>query len=200
MAIWQESFTDLVTAWGAIRSLEARPQESVVVLENEDGSAAEIIGNYDAAAQLPAQAPVATLVGESAEALARAAAGWQDVRTLVLLTSATDDMSAAPKMPPNAETAEAPMETYDLVEISLFDRPVLSGRIALSGEVGFVGGFETYAPEGEGFEHLATPLLAEEAFVHGADTLFTVVAPEAVSGFEAAGWKVAGHVISGAAS
>lgn len=197
MALWQETFTNWATAWGAIRSLSARTQDGVVVLENADGALTEIIGNGDAAARFPAPAGMVTLVGDSSEALAEATQGWRDVRAMVLLTAATDDMNASPKLPPNVETAEAPMETYDLVEISLFDKPVLSGRIAMEDDVAFVGGFETYAPEGAGMEHVATHLLAEEAFVHGADTLFTVVAPEVVADFEAAGWSVAAHVVTG---
>lgn len=115
----------------------------------------------------------------------------------VLLTARTDDLNTALDLPENAELARAPLELYDLVEISVFDHPVATGRIRVDGGLAVVGGLEAQASAaGMNLGAAVLAALADEAFIHGADTLYSVVGPEQAAGYAAAGWTVAAHLAS----
>ena len=49
---------------------------------------------------------------------------------------------------------------------------------------------------GPAFGQAVLAALVEEAFVHGAETLFTVVSERQVTGYADTGWTVAAHVIT----
>jgi hypothetical protein len=113
----------------------------------------------------------------------------------VLLTAPTAELDAVPELPEGAELAQAPLELYDLVEVSVFDHPVASGRVRIEDGIAVLGGLESQTPgAGKGFERAVLAALVDEAFVHGADTLYTILLPGQVANYTADGWTVAAHL------
>lgn len=207
MADWQDTLPLWAAALAAVRGQTSAPKDSgVVTAAAVEHAHPEYIlawpgASADRAAETVRQHPgaVLTLVtADSGAALSYAAAqGLTPVGQAVLLTAPTDELNAAPNLPENAELAQAPLELYDVVEISVFDHPVASGRIRIGDGVAFVGSLRTEAPAaGKGFESAVLAALADEAYVHGADTLYTVLDPQEVEPFTASGWTVAAHIVS----
>ncbi|WP_168709345.1 hypothetical protein [Arthrobacter sp. PAMC25564] len=207
MADWQDSLPLWAAAWAAVRGQTSAPEGSgVLTAAAGEHSHPEYIlawpgTDADRAAETVRQHPgaVLTLVsGGSGDALGYAAArGLAPVGHAVLLTARTDELNAVPELPENAELAQAPLELYDLVEISVFDHPVASGRIRIEDGLAVIGGLQTHTAEsGKSFEPAVLAALADEAYVHGADTLYTVLGPHQVADYTASGWTVAAHIIS----
>jgi hypothetical protein len=211
MADWQDTLPLWAAAWAAVRGQSSAPEGSGVVTAaaGEDAPPEYILGwpgtDADRAAENIRQHPgaVLTLVtADSGDALSYAAAhGLAAVGQAVLLTAPTEDLNAAPDLPENAELAQAPLELYDLVEISVFDHPVASGRVRIEDGLAVIGSLQAEMPDaGEGFETAVLAALADEAYVHGADTLYTVVSPDQVADYAGSGWTAAAQVISLSAS
>jgi hypothetical protein len=140
-----------------------------------------------------------TLVGDEPEGMAGFANshGLERVQDRTLLRAATADLDRTPALPDEAQVAEAPMATYDVVEVSLFDRPVGRGRIRLRD--GFAVVRLTEAPEGQSpelFKAAIFAAMAEEAFLHGAENLIMVVDSGQAGPYENSGWKAVAHVLS----
>ncbi|MCX6500161.1 MAG: hypothetical protein NTU93_15410 [Arthrobacter sp.] len=211
MADWQDTLPLWAAAWAAVRGQSSAPEGTGVVTAAAGAhSQPEYILAWpgtgaDRAAETVRQRPgaVLTLVTTDAEAALSYAAtlGLAPVGQAVLLTAPTEDLNAAPDLPENAELAQAPLELYDLVEISVFDHPVASGRVRIEDGLAVVGSLQAEAPEaGKGFEAAVLAALADEAYVHGADTLYTVVSQDQVAAYTASGWTAAAQVISFRAS
>ena len=207
MADWQETLPRWAGAWAAVRGQTSAPYGSGIRTAPAGvGAPPEYIlawpgTDADRAAETVRQHPgaVLTLVsGDSGTALDYAAAhGLALAGQAVLLTAPTDELNTVLELPENAELAQAPLELYDVVEISVFDHPVASGRVRIDGGLAVIGGMETQAPAaGESFEPAVLAALADEAFIHGADTLYTVVGPHQAAGYTGAGWTVAAHIAS----
>ena len=115
----------------------------------------------------------------------------------VLLTAPTAELNGAVELPENSQVALAPMETFDAVEITVFDHPVAKGRIQVRDDFAAVAvtGLPQ-GPEKEAFEQGLFAAMAEEAFLHGAEYLHMVVEPEAAARYESAGWTAAGRLVS----
>jgi hypothetical protein len=115
----------------------------------------------------------------------------------LFLTAATAEIAAAHSLPENAQVASAPMEDYDVAEISVFDHPVGGGRISVGEQAAVIGNlrFET-AQDRDAYEPALLATLAEEAFLHGARTLILIVDPDEADRFLASGWTAAGRVLS----
>ncbi|MGK3647165.1 hypothetical protein [Pseudarthrobacter enclensis] len=114
--------------------------------------------------------------------------GGQEPEALVL--AVPGDVNLPPALPSEFALIEAPMEDYDIVELSRFDRPL--ARVMLS----FGDGFAVLGPvlavgEGEILpEHEAAVLAAaaEEAYIEGASILYAPVPKAAVQRYEQLGW------------
>jgi len=140
-----------------------------------------------------------TLVGGDAEGIKGFAGslGLQCVQDLVLLTAPTSDLDQAPALPEEAQLAEAPLEMYDVVELSLFDHPVCRGRLRLRDEFAVAGITEAFeGDERELFERAIFAAMAEEAFLHGAENLTMLVESGQAAGYEKSGWRISDHVLS----
>lgn len=202
MAQWQDEFAELATAWAAVRGLEAAPDGDGVRAQGADMQ--EFIypwpgtGDSVPISALQSGAVLTLVTANPREAADFAASqGLAEDVAFVLLTVPTADLDDAPPLPENAGVAQAPLEFYDLVEVAVFDTPVASGRIRVEDDVAMVGGLQAPADDAEGrFEPVVLAALADEAFVHGVDTLSTVVTPEQVARYVDAGWTVAAHVAS----
>jgi hypothetical protein len=207
MAHWQDTLPLWAGAWAAVRGQSSAPDGSgVVTIPAGEQARPEHVQAWpgtdaDRAAETVRQHPgaVLTLVtGGAGDAQSYAAArGLVPVGRAVLLTAPTDEVNAVPALPENADLAQAPLELYDLVEISIFDHPVASGRVRIEDGLAVIGALESHPPESvPGLEPAVLAALADEAFVHGADTLYTVVGPDRVADYTGSGWTVAAHVAS----
>ncbi len=115
----------------------------------------------------------------------------------VLLMAPTAELNTGVEIPDNSQVALAPMETYDAVEITVFDHPVARGRVQVRDDFAAVAITEVpEGPEKETFERGLFAAMAEEAFLHGAEYLHMVVEPDAAAPYQAAGWTTAGRLLS----
>jgi hypothetical protein len=64
----------------------------------------------------------------------------------VLLTAATDTLDQEPDPPADGNLSAAALELYDIVEISVFDRPVASGRIRIGNTAAVIGNVAAQGP------------------------------------------------------
>ncbi|MDP9889314.1 hypothetical protein [Pseudarthrobacter enclensis] len=155
-------------------------------------------GTEELAAKAAAEGIRLTLVtAESGAADGPAPGGLTPVSERVLLMAPTAELSAGVELPENAQVALAPMETFDAVEITLFDRPVARGRIQVRDDFAAVAIRELpEGPEKETLERALFAAMAEEAFIHGAEYLHMVVGQEAAASYEASGWTAAARLVS----
>lgn len=155
-------------------------------------------GTEELAAKAAAEGIRLTLVtAESGAADGPAPGGLTPVSERVLLMAPTAELSTGVELPENAQVALAPMETFDAVEITLFDRPVARGRIQVRDDFAAVAIRELpEGPEKETLERALFAAMAEEAFIHGAEYLHMVVGQEAAASYEASGWTAAARLVS----
>jgi hypothetical protein len=139
-----------------------------------------------------------TLVSAGTDARDDLAPGtFTRVSERVLLMAPTADLDTGVQLPENSQVALAPMETYDAVEVTVFDRPVARGRIQVRDDFAAVAITELpEGPEQVTFEQGLFAAMAEEAFLHGAEYLHMVVEPDAAARYQESGWAVAGHLLS----
>lgn len=139
-----------------------------------------------------------TLVCADADTAAGLApAGLSLAARSILLMAPAAELDVDAGLPDTSQVAQAPMETYDAVEITVFDRPVAKGRIQVRD--GFAVVAITELPEGpeqEGFQRAMFAAMAEEAFLHGAEYLHMVVPPADAPRYEGSGWTIAGHLLT----
>lgn len=183
MALWQDSFHDWARAWATLQDVEPTATGAVVTI----GAQQVMVWPGDGAAFEPVSAGSELLLVTDDPGGATEFAQSQGLRATisnVLLSAETEDLDLVPDLPPDAYLAEAPMENYDLVEVALFDRPVARGRLCLG------DGHDEHVPA---FEQAMVAGLGEEAFTHGADTLYLIAGLEQAERFAGVeGWhKVA---------
>jgi hypothetical protein len=202
MAFWQDAFYEWAPAWAAVQDLQSEIAGNVVTM----GARRVMMWPGDADTSAAAAAPEASgslvLVTEDADGASHFAQslGLRATGHQVLLSAETDTLDLVPDLPPDANLAEAPMENYDLVEVALFDRPVARGRLSLGDELAVLAELGV----DDGHEELVHTLeqamvagLGEEAFTHGADTLFLVASGEQAARFAAVeGWSRAAEILT----
>ncbi|GAB3286057.1 hypothetical protein GCM10027449_32280 [Sinomonas notoginsengisoli] len=114
-----------------------------------------------------------------------------------VLAIPTGDVPQPPKLPEGGGISEAPLEEYDVVELTIWGRPAAQGRIAFGDGVAAIGGFGFAADDADGRLGAAVvSALAEEAFLEGAEWLVTVIDgdPAAIPPYLAQGWTEAAKV------
>lgn len=198
MALWQEDFHGWAQAWAAVQDLEAAVDGDVATI----GTRQVVRWTPGADTPLPGGGVELLLATDDPAAAAgfAAANGLHARPGLVLLSAQTEDLDLVPQLPPEANLAEAPMENYDLVEIALFDRPVARGRLSVNGDLGVLAGLsvdpghEDLLPQ---LEQAMAAGLGEEAFTHGAGTLFLVAGEDQAARFAAEeGWSRVAQLLS----
>lgn len=201
-----------VPAWADLQERSAGPVDSGFVLRagtGQDPESQEYVagwpgpGTEELASNAAAKAGVRlTLLCADAAAAAAAARdhaprGLAPVAERVLLMAPTAELNGPVVLPENSQVALAPMETFDAVEITVFDHPVAKGRIQIRDDFAAVAVTELpQGPEQETFEQGLFAAMAEEAFLHGAEYLHMVVEPEAAVRYESSGWTAAGRLVS----
>jgi hypothetical protein len=195
-----------VPAWADLQERPAEPIELGFVVGEGKGQAAE------------GQEYMAGWPGAGAEELGGRASSGPGVRLTLVCTDGADapapdglalvservllmapmaELNTVAELPESSQVALAPMETYDAVEITVFDRPVARGRIQIRDDFAAVAITELpEGPEKETFEQGLFAAMAEEAFLHGAEYLHMVVEPDAAGSYRASGWAVAGRLLS----
>lgn len=184
MAQWQDSFAEWSASWASARESDASG-ELVIRWPGTELSGA----------------PTLHVVTDDPAGLRDAAASSGLVQTdsLVLLEADTEDLDLVPHLPANANMAEAPMENYDAVEVALFDRPVARGRMNVGEDSAVLAMLSVDAdaePAGD-YEQAMIAALGEEAFLHGADTLFLVAPADQAERVAAVpGWSRAAEILT----
>jgi hypothetical protein len=206
MADWQDTLPGWAAGWLAVhgRTSELEGRGVVAVPDGDHPWAEHILAwpgsGVDDAGVMVFHDPGTLLTLATTEsgkvrdyAVARGLAG---VGEATLLTARTDDLETVPALPADAQLAAAPMELYDVVEISVFDHPVASGRISIQDGLAVIGVVHADSPDDAGLRAAVVAALADEAGVHGAGTLYTVVDPQRVAGYTASGWTATAALLS----
>ncbi|MDQ0770587.1 hypothetical protein QF031_003336 [Pseudarthrobacter defluvii] len=196
-----------VPAWADLQGRSANAVEAGFVVEGGTGQASEgheYVGGWpgpdaeEFAAKAAGEGARLTLVCSDAGSTAGLAPnGLTQASEKVLLMAPTAELNTGVELPENSQVALAPMETYDAVEITVFDHPVARGRVQVRDDFAAVAITEVpEGPEKETFERALFAAMAEEAFLHGAEYLHMVVEPDAAGPYESSGWTVAGRLVS----
>ncbi|GAB2727403.1 hypothetical protein ACX801_13465 [Arthrobacter bambusae] len=114
----------------------------------------------------------------------------------VLMTAPPGEVNSAPPLESEYGVFEAPLEDYDVVELTRFDRPLARGRVVFGDGFAVVGPVRPVDGGAVALDHEAVVLarLAEEAFVEGADVVYAPVDAGAADRYEALGWTRAGEL------
>ncbi|MHA7177019.1 hypothetical protein ACX80D_10210 [Arthrobacter sp. Sr24] len=199
MALWQDSFHDWAHAWASLQDVESTVAGAVVTIGTQqvmmwpgDGSAFESV---------PADTELVLVTDDPAGATEFARSQvLRAISSNVLLCAETEDLDLVPNLPADAYLAEAPMENYDVVEVALFDRPVARGRMSLGVELAVIAALVVEDGQDEHipvFEQAMVAGLGEEAFTHGAHTLYLIAGPEQAERFTAVeGWRKVADVLT----
>lgn len=195
-----------VPAWADLQGRSAEPAGAGFILDAAPGTPAEG-AEYVAGWQGPDWEELAgtavgrpgallTLVVAAAAAPVPSPPGFSPAAERILLNAPTAQLNTGIDLPENSQVALAPMDSYDAVEITVFDHPVARGRIQVRDEAAAVTILEVpEGPEKEVFARALFAAMAEEAFLHGAANLHMVVEPDAAAGFQASGWTTAGRLL-----
>lgn len=155
---------------------------------DSDSAWAESLASYESGTKL-------CLLGTANEAFAAqlASAGWQPTEHHVLLAAATDDVEQNATLPETATLFDAPLDDYDVVEITHFDAPVARGRIRFGAGFALLGEpVITASDDAETFRHAMIATLAASATRQGLAWLFMVASADNSAGTRTqrgAGWS-----------
>lgn len=172
MPTFDEVWKSVAPLWAAVNGAEARVDGDALVLE-EAGTPFRLVPSADAI-------------------------GGSTTGDAIVFAIATSDVEQPPALPEGGDVVEAPLGLFDAVELTLFGRPAAKGRIAFGDGLAVVGRFE-FEP-GPPPEVLGPPVLsalAEEAFLEGAETLYTVVDGDGLPSYLGNGWSEAGRLRRG---
>lgn len=206
MAEWQDALRGWAAGWLAVQGRTSAVEGSGVVAVPDVGSRAEYIlawpgtGVDDVVAMVLKQPGAVLTLATTEPGKAQEYAGARGLAVIgeaALLAARTDDLDTMPTLPEDAQLAGAPLDLYDVVEISVFDHPVASGRISVQEGLAVIGGVRTQSPDdADHLEAAVVAALADEAGVHGAGTLYAVLDPQHVAGYTASGWTAAAVLLS----
>lgn len=205
MSHWQDNLPAWAAAWAAVGDREATAEGGGIRAFGDGSEVEYVLGWPGAEADRAAgkaredAAMVLSLVTDDPAGGLEYASGHQleTVKQSVLMTAATQDMDGAVPLPEGAGLSQAPLDRYDVVEIVQFGHPAASGRVCVEGDLAVIGALKTHQPDaGPDMGRAVLSALAEEAFIHGADVLYTVVPERKVPGYTATGWTSVARVIS----
>ena len=196
-----------IPAWADLQGRSAEAMDAGFVVEGGTGEAPQGQEYVTVWAGGDAEEPAAKAAGKGAGLTLHCAdagttenlapGGLTRVSERVLLMAPTAELNTGVELPDNSQVALAPMETFDAVEITVFDRPVARGRVQVRDDFAAVAITEVpEGPEKQTFERGLFAAMAEEAFLHGAEYLHMVVEPDAAAPYEATGWTTAGRLVS----
>lgn len=119
---------------------------------------------------------------------------------MALMQAETEDLDLAPHLPSDAYLALAPMGSYDVIELALFDKPVGRARLGVGDGLAVVNHLSVDDGQDDQlalFEHAMVAGLGDEAFAHGADTLFLIASQAQARRFATVeGWAKVAEILS----
>ncbi|MER8024407.1 hypothetical protein [Glutamicibacter protophormiae] len=161
---------------------------------NHDGEDVEILGYWpDAPWTAPADAQRLVFLGPVNERTAESlqSAGWTETAKMSLLAGKPEDVEQVVKLPDTSALFEAPMNDYDVVEVTDFDRPVARGRMHYGPSFGLLTDPDLYAPtDPDTARRAILANFAGAAYGHGIPWLLLVASSEN-AGTLAEGWSKA---------
>lgn len=161
---------------------------------NQDGEDVEILRYWpDASWSAPADARRLIFLGspEESTAAALAESGWQQSATMHLLAGKPDDVEQVVKLADTSGLFEAPMDNYDVVEVTDFDRPVARGRMHYGETYCLLSDPDLFSPSDPDTAHRAVLAnFAGAAFRHGLPWILWVAPAENAAQIPA-GWSKA---------
>lgn len=201
MDSWQDAFQDWAGAWASVHDIESAVDGDAVLI---DAQRVMVWPGANAAAQAGGLAAGTELVFVTEDAAGTngfaASQGLKSTTRLLLLRAETANLDLNPYLPADAHLADAPMENYDLVELALFDRPVGSGRLSMGENLAVIA--KLVVDDGHDgqlaqFEQAMVAGLGDEAFAHGADTIYLIAGEAQAQRFAAVdGWSQVAEILS----
>ncbi len=161
---------------------------------NHDGEDVEILSYWPDDSWVPAaDAQRLVLLGPAKEhtALALQKAGWSETARMSLLAGKPDDVEQVVKLPDTSALFEAPMNDYDVVEVTDFDRPVARGRMHYGANFALLSDPDLHAPSDPDTARRAVLAnFAGAAYSHGIPWLLLVASSDNAQRL-AEGWSKA---------
>lgn len=166
-------------AYALIRDrIAAFPTPGEIRSVNHSGDDVEILRYWpDASWAAPADAQRLVFLGSPNEQTARALqdAGWHEAAQMSLLAGMPDDVEQVVSLADTSVVFEAPMNDYDVVEVTEFDRPVARGRMHYADTFGLLSDPDLYAPsDPDAARRAVLANFAGAAYGHGLPWLFLV--------------------------
>lgn len=159
-----------------------------------DGSDVEILRYWPTHAWTPeADTRRVILLGLPNAAVASALkdAGWSETAAMSLLAGKPEDLVEVVKLPETSTLFEAPMNDYDVVEVTDFDRPVARGRMHYGANYGLLSDPDLYSPsEPDAARRAVLANFAEAAYGHELPWILLVASKEHSDNL-ATGWSKA---------
>lgn len=172
--------------------IESFPAPGLMRSVNDNGDDVELLGYWPSHSwDISAEVNRLMLLGPRNEDTAKVLqeAGWRQEATLHLLAAQPDDVE---QVVPLAETSvlfEAPMDHYDVVEVTDFDRPVARGRMHLGENYALTLDPDLFSPDDPQTARRAVLAnFAGSAYQHGLPWLFLIAAEEHAQKL-ASGWS-----------
>ncbi|MBM7767209.1 MULTISPECIES: hypothetical protein [Glutamicibacter] len=158
------------------------PNQHEIRSVNQDGEDVEILRYWpDASWTVPKDAQRLILLGPPNDSTAAelAKAGWQQSTTMHLLAGKPDDVEQVVKLADTSGLFEAPMDNYDVVEVTDFDRPVARGRMRYGENYGLLTDPDLFSPaDPDTARRAVLANFAGAAFGHGLPWLLLVATAE----------------------
>lgn len=173
------------------------PSPEEVRSVSEDGNDVELLRYWPQGSwKAPSDATRLMLLGARNDQAATELSqqGWQHTATLVLLAGKPEDVEQVVKLPDTSTIFEAPMDNYDVVEVTDFDRPVARGRMHLGANFALLSDPDLYSPSQPDLARRAVLAnFAGSAFQHGMSWML-LVAEEQHANPLAPGWSKATQI------
>ena len=162
--------------------LASFPNQYEIRSVNQDGDDVEILRYWpEASWTAPADAQRLIFLGalNDSTAAALSESGWQPVTTMHLLAGKPDDVEQVVKLADTSGLFEAPMDNYDVVEVTDFDRPVARGRMHYGENYALLTDPDLFAPaDPDTARRAVLANFAGAAFGHGLPWLLLVANAE----------------------
>lgn len=174
--------------------IESFPAPGLMRSVNEDGTDIELLGYWpENPWQIASDVNRLMLLGARNEKAAQALtdAGWHHEATLYLLAGQPEEVEQVVKLADTSVLFEAPMDHYDVVEVTDFDRPVARGRMHMGENYALISDPDLFSPaDPETARRAILANFALAAYQHGLPWLLLVASEENASKL-ATGWSKA---------
>ncbi|WP_159613474.1 hypothetical protein [Glutamicibacter sp. JC586] len=170
------------------------PNQQEIRSVNQSGEDVEILRYWpDESWSAPADAQRLIFLGPASSSVSAKLEndGWTQTATMHLLAGKPDDVEQVVQLPDTSGLFEAPMDNYDVVEVTDFDRPVARGRMHFGATYGLLHDPDLFSPSNPDVARRAVLAnFAGSAYSHGLPWLLLVATEEHAAQLPA-GWSKA---------